>query len=57
MFIFRYDNIGCKIANALYLAANRGVKVYLSMDKYGVILESAEESKQSFFHKKVRHFE
>lgn len=57
MFIFRYDNIGCKIANPLYLAANRGVKVYLSMDKYGVILESAEESKQSFFHKKVSLFD
>lgn len=57
MFIWRYDNIGCMIANAIFESANRGVKVYISVDKYGVILEKAEESKLSFFHKKTNIFE
>lgn len=51
MFIWRDDVIGNKIASAVLDAANRGVKVNISVDKYGVVLEKAEESKKSFFHK------
>lgn len=51
MFIWRDDKIGNKIAKAILSAANRGVKVYLSVDRYGVVLEKSEESKRSFFHK------
>ncbi len=52
MFIWRADKIGVEIARALLLAADRGVKIEISVDRYGFILESAEESMQSFFHKK-----
>ena len=52
MFIWRDDNIGNRMAEAVLAAANRGVKVFLSIDRYGVVLEKCEESKKSFFHKK-----
>ena len=51
MFIWRDDNIGNEIASVLLNAANRGVKVDISVDRYGVVLEKSEESKKSFFHK------
>lgn len=51
MFIWRDDEIGNKIAQAVLDAANRGVKVSISVDRYGVVLEKSEESKKSFFHK------
>ena len=51
MFIWRDDNIGNEIAQAVLNAANRGVKVNISVDRYGVVLEKSEESKKSFFHK------
>ena len=51
MFIWRDDRIGNRIAKAILTAADRGVKVYLSVDRYGVVLEKSEECKRSFFHK------
>ena len=52
MFIWRDDEIGNRMARAVLLAANRGARVYISVDRYGVVLEKSEESKRSFFHKK-----
>ena len=51
MFIWRDDRIGNRIANAILTAADQGVKVYLSVDRYGVVLEKSEEYQRSFFHK------
>ena len=51
MFIWRDDKIGNRIAEAILSAADRGVKVYLSVDRYGVLLEKCEECQKSFFHK------
>ena len=50
MFIWRADCIGIKIARELLKAANRGVDVQISVDRYGLVLELAEESMLSFFH-------
>ena len=52
MFIWRDDVIGNRIAAAVLAAADRGVQVDISVDRYGVVLEKAEETKKSFFHKK-----
>lgn len=52
MFIWRDDKIGNRMARAVLTAAENGAKVYISVDRYGVVLEKAEESKKSFFHKK-----
>ncbi len=52
MFIWRDDAIGNRIAAAVLGAADRGVQVDISVDRYGVVLEKAEESKKSFFHKR-----
>ena len=51
MFIWRDDEIGNRIAAAVLAAAQRGVLVDISVDRYGVVLEKAEECKKSFFHK------
>ena len=52
MFIWRDDEIGNRVAAAILAAAERGVQVELSVDRYGVVLEKAEECKRSFFHKR-----
>ncbi|MBP3339647.1 MAG: phosphatidylserine/phosphatidylglycerophosphate/cardiolipin synthase family protein [Lachnospiraceae bacterium] len=52
MFIWRDDNIGNRMAEAVLVAADNGVKIILSVDRYGVVLEKSEEVKKSFFHKK-----
>lgn len=52
MFIWRDDEIGNRIAAAVLAAAERGVQVDISVDRYGVVLEKAEECKKSFFHKR-----
>lgn len=52
MFIWRDDAIGNRIAAAVLAAAERGVQVDISVDRYGVVLEKAEECKKSFFHKR-----
>lgn len=51
MFIWRDDAIGNHMAEAICAAADRGVSVTLSVDRYGVVLEKSEESRRSFFHK------
>ena len=51
MFIWRDDRIGNCMAQAVLAAADRGVQVYISVDRYGVVLEKCEECKRSFFHK------
>ena len=51
MFIWRDDRIGNRMAQAVLTAADRGAKVYISVDRYGVVLEKCEECKRSFFHK------
>jgi len=51
MFIWRDDHIGNEVARAILEAANRGVKVDICVDRYGVVLEKSEEAKKSFFHK------
>ena len=52
MFIWRDDAIGNRIGEAVLAAAERGVRVTISVDRYGVVLEKAEECMRSFFHKK-----
>lgn len=52
MFIWRDDGIGQRMAQAVLTAADRGAQVFLSIDRYGVVLEKCEECKKSFFHKK-----
>ena len=51
MFIWRDDEIGNRVARAVLTAAENGAKIYISVDRYGVVLEKAEEAKKSFFHK------
>lgn len=53
MFIWRNDTIGCTLARELLAAADRGVKVTISKDRYGVICETCEESRQSFFNRQT----
>ena len=53
MFIWRDDAIGNRVAKAVLAAAERGVKVRLSVDRYGLVLEKAEEAGLSFFHKET----
>jgi cardiolipin synthase len=53
MFIWRDDEIGNEIGKHLYDAANRGVKIFISIDRFGYILEKAEEYKKSFFHRNL----
>ena len=52
MFIWRDDIIGNQMAEAVLKAADNGVTVHISVDRYGVVLEKCEECKRSFFHKK-----
>lgn len=52
MFIWRDDTIGNRIGEAVLAAAERGVQVQISVDRYGVVLEKAEENRKSFFHKR-----
>ena len=53
MFIWRDDQIGNRMAKAVLTAAERGAKVRISVDRYGVVLEKSEENKRSFFHKSL----
>ena len=57
MFIWRDDEIGNRLAKTVLKTADRGVKVRLSVDKYGSVLEHLEESRKSFFHKKTNFSE
>lgn len=57
MFIWRDDEIGNRMAEEVLAAAERGVRVRIVKDRYGVVLEKAEESRLSFFHKRVTAIE
>ncbi|MBQ9424859.1 MAG: phosphatidylserine/phosphatidylglycerophosphate/cardiolipin synthase family protein [Erysipelotrichaceae bacterium] len=50
MFIWREDRIGTGIAQELLKAADRGVSIVIEKDRYGLLLEYAEESQRSFCH-------
>ncbi len=51
MFIWREDRIGIEIAGELLSAADRGVSIVIEKDRYGLLLEYAEESQRSFCHR------
>ncbi len=51
MFIWREDWIGLEIAKELLEAADRGILITIEKDRYGLILEYAEESQRSFCHR------
>ena len=50
MFIWRNDNIGKTIARELLAAADRGVSVQITKDRYGIACEYCEEDQTSFFY-------
>ena len=52
IFIWRDDQIGNRMGEAVLKAANNGASVCISVDRYGVVLEKSEEARKSFFHKK-----
>jgi len=49
-FLWRNDDTGRRVAQALIEAANRGVDVYVVKDRIGAFFEYAESNGQSFFH-------
>lgn len=51
MFIWRNDAIGCRMAEAVLRAADRGVKIEIVKDRYGIVCETCEENERSFFHR------
>lgn len=53
MFIWRDDEIGVLMAEAILEAANRGVRITISKDAMGGVFEYAEEHKRSFFHPRL----
>lgn len=57
MFIWRNDTIGNAIARSILSAADRGVKITVVKDRYGVVCECCEENKRSFFHRKLSFVE
>lgn len=57
MFIWREDEIGRKMADTLLRAAERGVKVDISVDRYGILCENVEECRKSFFHRELTFVE
>ncbi len=50
MFIWRDDEIGRRVLEALLEAARRGVRITLRKDKLGSVFEHAEECRRSMFH-------
>ena len=50
MFIWRGDSIGTRIAQAVLDAADRGVKIDITKDRYGISCEYCEEDQTSLFH-------
>ena len=50
MFIWRGDQIGSAIAEAVLEAADRGVKIDIIKDRYGICCEYGEEDQTSMFH-------
>ncbi len=54
MFIWRDDKIGRALARAILAAADRGVSVTVRKDRYGLVLELAEESRRGLLHPEPR---
>ncbi len=52
-FLWRDDEAGNLLGEALLAAADRGVKVHVHKDKIAAVYEYAGGNKQSFFHKRV----
>jgi len=52
MFIWRDDGIGNALARSVLEAADRGVKVSVTKDRFGGAYERAEETGQSFWNKR-----
>jgi len=52
-FLWRDDNAGERIGEAILAAANRGVQVTIEKDRIAAVYEYAAGSRQSFFHKRV----
>lgn len=50
MFIWRDDRIGQAIAKELLCAADRGVNINISKDRYGIVCEYSEEDQTSLLH-------
>ena len=57
MFIWRGDQIGSTIAKALLDAADRGVLIDITKDRYGISCEYGEEDQTSMFHPIPTSFE
>lgn len=53
MFIWRGDGIGTELAEALLKAADRGVRIDISVDRLGALFEYAEESGITMFHERL----
>ncbi|HEU0037420.1 MAG TPA: phosphatidylserine/phosphatidylglycerophosphate/cardiolipin synthase family protein [Kofleriaceae bacterium] len=52
-FLWRDDEAGNQLANAVLAAADRGAKVTIHKDKIAAVYEYTGGNKQSFFHKRV----
>jgi cardiolipin synthase len=52
-FLWRDDDAGNRIAEAVLAAADRGAKVAIHKDKIAAVYEYTGGNKQSFFHKRV----
>jgi cardiolipin synthase A/B len=52
-FDWRDDDTGAAVGRALLAAADRGVSVTIHKDRVGMHYEYLEDTKQSFFHKRV----
>ncbi len=52
-FLWRDDEAGCQLADAVLEAADRGARVTIHKDKIAAVYEYTGGNKQSFFHKRV----
>ena len=52
-FLWRDDQVGNRLGEAVLRAADRGVKVGISKDRIAAVYEYTGGSRQSFFHKQV----
>ena len=52
-FLWRDDEAGNRLGEAILAAAERGVKVYIQKDRIAAVYEYTGGNKQSFFHKRM----
>ncbi len=52
-FLWRDDEVGNRLGEAMLAAADRGVKVRIEKDRIAAVYEYAAGTKQSFFHKRM----